>query len=182
MVSVIWSTTNGGTAISSNVDLGSKANGEVSTDQTIHLRHDGANVITGVGLYIREFSGAYSGSVSAASDYAELLAWGDATAEDDFGGIFINMDAINSFTSTEWPAYDDKTTTYGFVCRTGVGDTEGNAVTVSKNTTSASGTDGQVPVGSSPNVRFQVRARVPTNEDTIGTRLFDLTAVYSATS
>lgn len=180
--SLIFSTTNGGSAISTTVDLGSKANGEVSSTQTIYLRHDGAAVITNVGLYIREFTGTYSGSVSAAADLAELLAWGDSAIEDDFGGVLLNQDAINSFTSTEWPAYDGKDTTYGSTFRTGVGDSESNAITLSKNAYSSSGTDGEVPVGSSPNVRFQLRVRVPTNEDTIGTRAFDLAVTYSATS
>jgi hypothetical protein len=181
-VSIIWSTTNGGTALSATEDCGSKANGETTTSKEFYLRHNGSNVITNVGLYIREFTGTYSGAATSSADIAELLAWGDASTADSFGGAMINMDAINSYPTAQWPTLSSKDTTYGAVLRTGVGDSEGNAVTLSKNTHSSTGTDGEVPVGGSPNVRFAVRISVPNNEDTLGVRQVDLIATYSFTS
>jgi len=180
-VNLIWSTTNGGTAISSTVDCGSKANGEYTTSKELYLRHDGSNPITNVKLYIREFSGTYSGAATSSTDIAEMLAWGDATDSDSFGGVFVNMDAINSYPTDQWPTVTTKSPTYGFVCRTGDGDSEGNAVTISKNSYSSSGTDGEV-LASETNCRFAVRFSIPNDEDTLGVRQIDFVATYSYTS
>jgi hypothetical protein len=181
-VSIVWSITNGGVALSSVLDAGSKANGETTDSTELFLRHNGSNVITAVGLYVREYTGTYSGGATSSADIAELISWGDASTANGFGGLLVNMDAVNSYATAQWPVLATKDTTYGFVCRTGVGDSEGNAVTLSKNSYSATGTDGEVPVGSSPNVRFAVRIAVPNDEDTLGIRQVDFMATYSFTS
>jgi len=56
-VSVIYSLTNGGVEISSALDHGDMSNGDISSAQTIYLRHDGANPITSAGIFIRQYSG-----------------------------------------------------------------------------------------------------------------------------
>jgi hypothetical protein len=94
----------------------------------------------------------------------------------------VNMDAVDSYPTAQWPTVSSKDMTYGFVCRTGTGDSEANGVTLSKRTYSDSGTDGEVPVGSSPNVRFAVRFAVPNDEDTLGIRQVDFMAAYTYTS
>ena len=183
-VDVTWSTTNGGSAISDYVEH-EAANGASSTAQTIFLRHNGSNAITGVALYIREFSGTYNGDGTAAADLAELIAWGDESSATAYGGILINWDATNqsglgAFASANWPTYDDKSKTYGMVHRTGVGDSDENAVTLPVGT--GISTAGQIPAGAAPNVRFQMRINVPQDEDTVGIRLFDQVVKYSYTS
>lgn len=179
-VNIIWSLTNGGTSISSALDFGNASNGANTGAQDIYLRHDGDNEITAVGLYIRQFSGSYSGSFTSANDIAELLGWGDSSSSDDFGGVQFNLDATGSFGSGSWPTVSSKSPTNGFVARTGVGDSESNAVTLTTNTGCSSA--GVIPSSSSPNVRFRSRIQVPTNEDTLGIRQFEIVAKYNYTS
>jgi len=179
-VNVIWSYTNGGTAISDLINHGNIANGNTSTAKTIYLRHDGASEITNVGVYIRQYSGTYNGDATAASDFAEIIAWGDNSASNTFGGIHINWDAVGAFPAASWPLYNDKDPSNGFTHRTGVGDSEGNAVTIP--TATGATTAGEIEAGASPNVRFQLRVQVPTAEDTTGTRQFDQVIRYSFTS
>ena len=181
-VDITWSLTNGGTAISTTVDHGSKANGETSTVKEFFVRHDGINEITSTKIFIRAFSGTYLGGTTAAADLAELLNWGDQTTSGSFGGIQVNMDAVNSYPAAQWPTYSAKDTTYGFAHRTGVGDSEGNGVLLSKNSYSAAGTDGVIPAGASPNVRFQARVVVPSDEDTVGIRQWETVLAFNYTS
>jgi hypothetical protein len=179
---ITWSSSNGGTAITTTLDHGSKSNGQTSTVQELFVRHDGVNEITNTGIFIREFSGTYGGAATSSADIAELLEWGDATTDSTFGGVHINLDAINAFPAAQWPTRASKSMTYGYAHRTGVGDSEVNKIVLSKNTYSSSGTDGVVPAGSTPNVRFQVRVQVPTDEDTLGARQWDAALAYSFTS
>ena len=58
-VNVIWSSESGGDPILTTVNHGNASNGSTTSVQTIFLRHDGANIITDVGFYIRQFSGTY---------------------------------------------------------------------------------------------------------------------------
>ena len=55
------------------LDHGSKSNGETTTVREISITHDGANEITATKLYARQFSGTYSGSATAAADFAEVI-------------------------------------------------------------------------------------------------------------
>lgn len=182
-VNIIWSSTNGGTAITTTRDCGSKANGETSTSQEVFVRHDGVNEITNVKVFIRAFSGTYLGDATAAADLAELLNWGDQLGVTSFGGVQVNMDAVNSYPTVQWPSsYSTKSTTYGFTCRTGVGDSEGNGVLLSKNSYNAGGTDGIIPVGAATNVRIKSRVVVPSEEDTVGIRQWEICLAYTCTS
>lgn len=183
-VSITWSSIAGGSGLSS-LSHGSSANGENTTAQQLYLRHDGLNAITGCKFYFSQKSGSYTGGASAADDYAELLEWGAAADAGDFGGIQINMDAINSFSGgASWGMSESQKSSldgYKFTVRTGTADTSGNGVTLSKNMSSSMTSDGEIPAGVNDST-FQIRFKVPTNEATTGTRQVDQVLVFSYTS
>lgn len=179
-VSVTWSYSNGGAAITTDVDYGNASNGDTTDAEEIFVRHDGSNSITSVGLYIRAYSGTYVGSATAALDLTEFIGWGNSSTSSGFGGILINWNALGSYPSSSWSTYSSKAPTGGNVFRTGVGDSLSNAVEVPTSTGATAA--GEIQAGSSPNVRFQLKIRVPTNEDTVGIRQFDLVLAYSYTS
>jgi hypothetical protein len=182
VVDVTFSLTNGGAALTSDVSHGNCSNGQVLSAKEIFIRHSGSNPITGCGLYIRQYSDTYSGDASAALDIAEILGWGDVSTVSTFGGFQINMNATGSYPAADWPTYLIKTTAngYGYVCKTGTADSEGNAVLLT--TTTGASAVGQIAAGGSPNVRFQCRIQTPTAEDTLGVRQFDQVLVYTYTS
>jgi hypothetical protein len=179
-VNIVWSFSNGGAALSSAIDHGSSPNGDTTTAQLIYLRHDGSNEITAAKIYAQQFTGSYVGAATAAADISEVLSWGDASTESTFGGIHFNLNAIGSFPTAAWPTYDDKTPTGGATCRTGVGDSGANGVTIP--TTAGASSAGVIQTGTTPNVRFQARIQVPSTEDTVGIRQFDFALSYSFTS
>jgi len=177
---ITFSATNGGSSITSNIAHGNTSNGLTTTGQEIFIRHDGLNSITAAKLYIRPYTGTYSGDASANLDFLELLSWGDNLTLNDFGGFQINMNAIESYTAGDWSSYDNKDRTHGYVCRTGIADSVGNAVLLSTGTGVA--TAGVIVAGSTPNIRFKSRVQVPTNEDTVGVRLWDQVLLFTYTS
>jgi hypothetical protein len=184
-INIVWSLTNGGESISDNVDHGNISNGAATPASALYLRHDGLNNITDVGLYIRSYSGSYSGSTTATGDFNEILSWGGGVTENEFGGFEVNLDATNGFPTESWPTYDEKTKesgglTAGFVHYTGHGDSEGNAVELSS--LSGAVDEGQIQPGSSPNVRLKVRVAVPATEDTVGIRQWDQILKFNFTS
>ena len=179
-VEITWSLTNGGAAIAATLDHGSKSNGEVSTANEVHVRHDHTSNIVNAGVYARAYSGVYTGTFAAATDFAELLAWGDGATADAFGGLQWNFLATSSYASTGWPTQASKSPAGGLAIRTGVGDSIGNAFTI-PTTTGATGA-GEIQTGSSPNVRFQIRVQVPTDEDTVGIRQWDQALTFTYTT
>jgi len=180
MVAITWSLTNGGAAITDVIDHSTVNNGSASAPKQIFLRHDGVFSITGCGLYIRQYSATYNGDATAPLDFAEMLEWGDSATSEGFGGFEVNMDAIDTYPAEQWPTFLDKTTPYGYVCRTGVGDSAGTAVTLVTQTGCTA--LGEIQTGASPNVRFSCRFEVPSNEDTLGVRLIDQVLLYTYTS
>lgn len=178
-VSIIWSSTNGGASITSPLDHGTVDNGSESIAQEIFLRHDGANNITDSALYVRQVSGTYSGAFTAATDLAEFLDWGDATTESAFGGFMANFNATTAY-ATGWPVYNSKSPSGGTIFRTGVGDSEENAITIP--TTTGATAAGEIQAGSSPNVRFQTKIVIPSSEDTLGIRQLETVLRYTFTS
>lgn len=179
-ISITFSSANGGSAISEPLDHGDAASGSNTTAQTIYVRHDGNNPITKCKLFLAEKSGAYSGSATAAADKTELIGWGDNLTSGTFGGIQFNFDAAGSFPSSAWGTVTSKSPTNGSTVRTGVGDSQADGVLI----TSASGasSDGVIDNGSSPNVRFQMRAKVPSSGAGTGIRQFDIGLAFSYTS
>lgn len=179
-VNITWSLTNGGDAISSTIDHGDKANGESSTTQQLFIRHDGLSNITEAGIYVRAFTGTYAGSFSAAADIAEVIGWGDETTEADFGG------ALLSFDGTTWATYNSKVTTnpaspgLAAVHQTGIGDSSANAILIP--TATGATALGEIQTGSNPNVKFSFKIQIPSNEDTVGIRMFEQVLNYTYTS
>lgn len=184
-VSIVWSLTNGGSAISGSTDLGNLSNGANTTAKEIFIRHNGSNSITSAGIFIREFSGTYLGARTAAADFTEILAWGDGTTANSFGGLQINMkrdQPSNTFDTAAWPTYSSKAPSSGKgnTFRTGVGDDESNPITILSSTGATA--NGTIQAGSTPNVSFQLRIAVPSEEDTLGIRHFETVLTYSFTS
>jgi hypothetical protein len=185
-VSIIWSLSNGGEPIIDMLDHGNLSNGATCGATPLYIRHDGSNNIVYVGLYIRPYSGTYSGSFTAQQDLNEMITWGNSDEEDGFGGFFVNMNATGGFPEASWPTHDNKLVDLGggiiggFAHCTGQGDSEGNAVELS--TVSGAAVAGEIQPGSSPNVRIQVAIQVPVFEDTIGIRQWDQVLRYSYTS
>ena len=177
-VNIIFSTTTGGPAITTTVDHGNASNGETTTEVQLALRHDGVNEITDASLYIREYGGTYTGNATAAADFAELLAWGDASTEASFGGFMVHMEYLDGFAS-DWPVYTNKSTSETYVCRNGVADSIENAVLL----TARSGCSpaGTIAAGT-PDVSFMCRVKVPTDEDTVGIRQWDQVVAFNFTS
>lgn len=177
-VSITFSATNGGSAITS-LDNGSAAADSNTTEQEIFIRHDGANQISNCGFYLAAKSGTYGGDFSAAADLAEILEWGDATTEASFGGFLINMDATGGYTS--WPTYTSKGGTSYNTFRTGAGDSSTNKILLAVNM-GLTGSVGTLQAGDEPNVRFKCRIDVPSDETVLGVRQFDqkLSFIYTS--
>jgi len=178
-VNITFSSTNNGSAIAGTLDHGNSSNGSSTTAEEIFIRHNGESSITGVALYIREFSGTYSGSATASGDFAEILGWGDTSTVTGFGGVQLNLLSTTSYPVSGWPVNTDKDPTGGKTCRTGFGVSDATAITL-PTTTNAS--PAGVIAKSQTNVALQTRIQVPTNEDTVGIRQFDLVAKYTYTT
>jgi hypothetical protein len=179
-VGLIFSITNGGTALDADISCGNLSNGSATSAQTIYVRHNGVSSITGVKFYIRTYTGSYVGASTAINDMAELIAWGDATTSLGWGGFLINQNAVGSFPVGNWPTVSSKAPTDGVCCRTGVADCSTYAASLSTATGATSSET--IQAGTSPNVRFQAQVSVPANEDTVGIRQFELAFLYSYTS
>jgi len=158
-MALIVSLTSGGADIGSNkVDFGDIAVGaDVTRD--LYVRHDYTNKISDVTLFMGQLSGIYDGDFDAATDWAELLAWGDGAATD---GAFLSQDAGSTFTQL----------------KTGSLDSQANGQTVA--TSSGVATAGEI--GTSEESHQQVKIHVPVGEDTGGVREFDFKAYYLYTS
>lgn len=183
-VTVSWSSSNGGTAISS-LSHGSVGNGSESSAQTIYLRHGGTYAITDCGFYVQAIPISYGGDFTADADLAEFLAWGDASTSAEFGGLFLNLNATGSFPAASWPTVTSKSVSLsgnvvGVAMRTSVGDSPTAKVGVI--TQMGCTTDDEIQAGSAPNVRFQCKFSIPNNEDTLGTRSIRMSLVYEYTS
>jgi hypothetical protein len=170
-VNIIWSATSGGASITEK-DLSNIENGSESTEQEIYIRHTGVNPITSVGLYINAFSETYEGDATAADDLSEILAWGNNSTVNSFGGVLV------SFNGSTWPTYNSKSPTDAFVHRTGVGDSASNAVTLSA---AATGADAGI-IAASANAHFHMKVKIPSNEDVTGVRQFEHVLTYAYTS
>lgn len=182
-ISLIFSSTNGGAGLGAPTDLGNLGNGSTGTGSVIYLRHNGVNPITSCTVYFDAVdTGEYTGSATASTDKAEFVAWGNALAANDFGGIQINLNAAGSFPNTSWPTFANKTTadTFGYTIRTGIGDSSSNGIAIPTATGATS--LGTIQAGASPNVRIKVRVAVPVNENTLGIRQCRMSFTFNYTS
>lgn len=168
-VTVKWSSTNGGAAITS-LDHGSASAGSTLPTQEIFLEHDGLNALSQCSFYLG----------GDPTDLAEVIEWGDATAADDFGGFQINMNAINNYPN--WTSFADKSPAGAdsHTFRTNFGDVYTNGITLAKDMGLVN--DGLIQAGSAPNVRFQLRIAIPTNEGTTGARTVQQKLRFTFTS
>ena len=175
-----FSTANSGAAVADPVDLGARANGQVTTSTTLFIRHSDPATIRNVGFYLLAFAGVYSGGATAAADLAEVRGWGDAAGADNFGGVQINQDAVGGFPDASWPIAGSPTRGHGAVFNSTQGNSSLN--TIPLRTASGAAIAGEVPAGAAPNVRVQFRTQVPTSVTVTGVRLFGLAVVYTFTS
>lgn len=184
--SLYWASDDNGTALvtAEPLDYGSINKDSESSAQTIYLYQDGATNLYNCSFVLKPvLSADYTGSRSPMEDYNMLLEWGDATDEDDFGGILVNMNATGSW-ANGWATYDAKSPTYGFVCRTGVADSESNKVQMVTNMgCSAAGViQSNYPDGHGINVRFQTKILVPNSVTVLGDIQYDLAVYFTYTS
>src|SRR6056297_2589695 len=92
------------------VDFGTVPNNGSSLTQELYGRHDGANEITDLSIYIQPYFGVYGGAFDATTDYNKLLSLGD-----DAGGDYgLHYDE-------DWDATTDFASFFKFA--TGAGDT-----------------------------------------------------------
>lgn len=188
-VNVYWASDNNGSAISQPLNHGDVSNGSETSAQTIWIYHDGTNAITNCGFYLAQYSGSYTGAVSALADYNELLAWGDGGTDDAWGGYQINMDASGGFSSA-WPTRSTNPVSdlgYNFNTDSDMGSDTDNAITLAAEMKGGGGgSDGEIPAnppnGYGLDHKFQARIKVPADEDTAGKRQFDLVLKYTYTS
>jgi hypothetical protein len=163
VVSVTWSLSSGGAAISSPQDHGTVANGSVGSSLDLYISHDGTNKITGVGFYIRAYSGGgYDGVGSPADDYNELITWGNAWATAGDGGFEIAQNAA----SPSWAVH-----------KTGSG-----TVSSPIGITTDAGVSSDDEIGSGEEAHIKVRVGVPSSESTAGKRMFDQCLAFTYTS
>ena len=169
MVSITWAATSGGAAITPPLVWANIANGASAEDE-LFITHDGVEKITDCGFYIQAYTGGYTGTFAAATDYTEIIGWGDDNAAE---GFLINQDLLGS-----WAA--------GYTThKTGQG-TAAVPITLDADsiTDGATLSDGEVEgsgVGSQKS-NIKVKIAVPGSEDAAGTRQFDQCISYTYTS
>lgn len=173
---------------STGCDIGTVANDAVSSTQEIYLRHNGVNKITSCAYYIQPFSGIYGGNYDAATDYAKMLALGDAVG--NYGLMF----------DEDWNSSPQFTSFYKV--KTGFGDSFANrrnfpsTMQLYFNTGTLAKSDPTTPVvgevgpndngataqavGNRSLLRFRIG--LPANEVDGGIRQFDTVVAYTYTS
>lgn len=179
-VSITWSSTNGGSAVSQPIDHGNDNAGNTMAAQEFFIEHDGDNPITDCGFYIAIKTGTYGGDFSALADLEEMLAWGDSEETNGYGGFQINMDATGSYVGL-WPTVGDKSGSTYNTFRTNIGDSAENKILLATQM-GLSGGVGTIQAGTGPNVRFKCRVRVPNDTTEVGTRQFEQRLRYTYTS
>ena len=167
-VAITWSESTGGAAITPPLDWGNIGNGASSEDE-LFITHDGAEKITGCAFYIKAYTGSYTGTFDAATDYAEILGWGSGDTE----GFLINQDLLGS-----WAA--------GYVShKTGRGTA---AVPITLDSDSIIGEaslgDGEMEGSDTgtEEAHIKVKIAVPAAEGDAGTRQFDQCLKFTYTS
>lgn len=190
-VTIEWSTQSDFSSSTTLINHGNVSSGNESTAVEVFIRHDGDNPITSCAFYTQPYSGTYTGSASAATDFTELTtSWAANNTANGFGGFQINMDKSNSYNTAEAAlAYNAKdyesTGVVAFTARTDDGDgavgvNAGSAVPLHLNM--GLSIAGQIQVGTTPGVGFEARIVVPVDEDTAGIRQFDSVLLYTYTS
>ena len=182
-ISITWSESLSGTSITT-LDHGAGPNGTTFTEKEVFFRvENNVSSITDCKLYIAALTSGYTGAATANEDYDELIAWGDASASTDFGGVFVNMNAIGGYPEADWATFTSKSKTYSFVANSTQGGNLAEAVTISSQAIGdGSGIDGTVAAGAPENVRFKVRIVIPNSESTTGIRQIAFGLKYTSTT
>ena len=161
-MALIVSTTAGGADLAgAKVDFGNVVPGASAT-KDLYIRNTYTNKVTDVRLYFAKLSGTYDGAADADTDWSELVAWGNAATTD---GLFLNQNA----SSPSWTQLKD-----------GSLDSDANSETLS--TDSGVATAGEIAGGGAEEAHIQEKFAVPADEDTGGSRQWDLVIAYSYTS
>lgn len=164
-VSIVWSLSNGGSAVDEPVDLGDIGVGQNSTALQVFVAHTGEEPITNCALYMGEYTDTYGGDAGAIADYSSLIEWGNSPSAGGYGGLAVNFDAEGSFASS-WPSFGDSSPSHGLshMLRSGVGDTFGNAIMFPPEASSEMTVSGVIPAEMTNWPSFQLRLAVPSDE------------------
>lgn len=165
-ISIIWSATSGGDAISDPKDCLTVAAGSSIIVQDLYVRAtENTAKLTSCGWYIRPVDD-YVGSEDATTDYNEIIAWGNANPS-PVGGYKINQN-----TETGVPSYT--------VCETGVGVSSSPIDLHINSIVGGPGlVTGDLEVGEEAHI--QVKIYPPSDEDTAGDRMIELVFYYVPT-
>jgi len=170
-------------------DIGTVPNNGASLAQTLHIRHNGANKITELAIYIQPYFGLYGGAFTASDDYNKLLDLGD-----DTGGEY------GLHNDEDWNNPTPFSTFYKFKTGSGVSfDTRRYVTTPSmyyRDPTTSSKTDPSAPVAGQlgPNndgadaqalgnrAQMKLRLALPASETEGGIRQWSTVISYIYTS
>jgi hypothetical protein len=147
-VTITWSMTKNGSNIT-NVDHGFVEVDGYTSAKEIFIHHDGSNSLENCAFYFAEKPSGYTGDFTAASDFAEILGWGDDNTASGFGGIQINMDARSHYVDNiAWSMHESQKSSldgYKVTVRTGTGDSSTNTIILSKNMNKYMSSHGIIP-------------------------------------
>jgi hypothetical protein len=180
-VSITWSETQGGAAISAPLNHGTASTGSNTTAKNIWLEHDGANDITGCGFILTQYSGTYTGGATAALDKTELTTTWPSGSGTSWGGVLINMDADGAFPAGNWPTVSTPQPSLGATFTSSIGADTASKVTLQTSMGAAVTSNGTI-AAANDDTNFQMRMQVPSDEGTLGVRQFDLKLRYTFTS
>jgi hypothetical protein len=168
-VDITWSESQAGAAITPPLVWSSIANGGSSSDE-LYITHDGVEKITACEFYIQAYTGTYSGSFDAATDYAELLDWGGAVVTE---GFLIDQNTESGVADPQTHKSTQGTSTTAFA--------------LSRNCiigAAGAGTAGEIEGSSigTEEAHVTVSIAVPSSESSAGTRQFDQCLAFTYTS
>lgn len=178
-ITVTWSASSGGSQLTVPRNQGNLRASLIGTPEEVYLWHNATNDLTNAKFYLTRVADAdYAGSFSPQEDLAEVLEWGAATSEEDFGGMLLNMNAVGGYPT--WSTFSTKSGTGYNVFRTGTGDSASNGIDLY--TGMGLSATGVLPAGSTPDVRFSFRMQTPESESVIGIRHVNIALSFDYTS
>ncbi len=168
-----------GSPISTDKDLGSVSVGAGTNNDlghTIYISHNNPSNITNFKLYITPYTGDGDFNNKTAG-YWDLLGWGDGNSASSFGGLQISWDGTN------WPVYNKKDNNpnpsgLNTTIRTGVGDKASTAIIIPVDVGTGVATEGVIPAGEFPGIKFKYRVWVPGNFTNLTTLYFDIACTF----
>jgi hypothetical protein len=171
-VSVRYAPTPAGSPYSLPENAGTLSPGDQSSVINTYISHDGTVKISDCAIYILPYSaGVYLGAGTAQDDYNLLIGWGDSSyPASSGGGLYVNMNHAGGFPSGDWAVF-----------RTGVGDSIGNAITLTDTAISTGlAATGEIQAGGEAHLRW--RLDVPASYTGTGIGYIDTLMYYTSTS